>query len=161
MGALINRDGTGQKELMDLVFRDLAAVHGVTVEWLQKFYTPGDYFAWDWLRDPLTMGPSSSPVTVLALLNGCLGGYAFFGPGVYGDEDIYSQMLLPAANGKLFFAGEAASACHAYVNPLPIPSTEFPIQTLSTAGSLALWTAHGVPSTSTSTSMRKTYPRAL
>jgi len=58
LGALINRDGTGKPELIDLVFRDLAAVHGVTVEWLQQFYTPGDYFAWDWSRDPLTMGSS-------------------------------------------------------------------------------------------------------
>jgi hypothetical protein len=28
-------------------------------------------------------------------------------------RDIYSEMLQPAANGKLFFAGEATSACHA------------------------------------------------
>ena len=56
MGALMNGDGTGKPELMDLVLRDLAAVHGVTVKWLEQFYTPGDYFAWDWLHDPLTMG---------------------------------------------------------------------------------------------------------
>jgi len=55
MGALINRDGTGQPELMDLVLRDLAAVHDVTVDWLKRFYN-GEYFAWDWSRDPLTMG---------------------------------------------------------------------------------------------------------
>jgi len=58
MGALINSDGTAQPELIELVFRDLAAVHGVTVEWLQQFYTNGNCFAWDWLHDPLTMGPS-------------------------------------------------------------------------------------------------------
>jgi len=98
IGALVNRDGTGQPELIDLVLRDLAAVHGVTVEWLQQYYTPGDYFAWDWARDPLTMGA-----------------YASFGPGVYGSNDIYSEILQPAANGKLFFAGEATSACHAWV----------------------------------------------
>jgi len=44
-----------------------------------------------------------------------MGGYAFFGPGVYASNDVYSEMLLPAANGKLFFAGEATSACHAWV----------------------------------------------
>ncbi|KAF9649823.1 hypothetical protein BDM02DRAFT_3094095 [Thelephora ganbajun] len=99
LGALINVDGTARPELIDMVFRDLAAVHGVTVEWLQQFYNPGDYFAWDWLHDPLTMGAS-----------------AFFGPGVYESTDIYSEMLLPAANGKLFFAGEATSACHSWVN---------------------------------------------
>lgn len=58
LGALINTDGTGKAGLIDLVFRDLAAVHGVTVEWLQQFYTDGDYFAWDWLHDELTMGSS-------------------------------------------------------------------------------------------------------
>ncbi|KAF9645107.1 amine oxidase [Thelephora ganbajun] len=98
LGALVNTDGTARPELIDLVFHDLAAVHGVTVEWLQQFYNPGDYFAWDWLHDPLTMGA-----------------FAFFGPGVYDSTDIYSEMLLPAANGKLFFAGEATSACHAWV----------------------------------------------
>jgi hypothetical protein len=60
MGALINRDGTGQPELIDLVLRDLAAVHGVTVDWLNNYYTASDenYFAWNWLQDPLTMGLS-------------------------------------------------------------------------------------------------------
>ena len=56
--ALIGSNGTMESELIDLVFRDLAAVHGVTVEWLQQFYTPGECFAWDWLHDPLTMGSS-------------------------------------------------------------------------------------------------------
>ena len=42
-----------------------------------------------------------------------IGAFAFFGPGVYDSTDVYSQMLRPAARGKLFFAGEAASACHA------------------------------------------------
>ena len=56
MGALINSDGTARPELIELIFRDLAAVHGVTVEWLKSFYTDGDYFAWDWLHNPLTMG---------------------------------------------------------------------------------------------------------
>lgn len=44
-----------------------------------------------------------------------LGAFAFFGPGSYDKNDIYSEILQPAAHGKLFFAGEAASACHAYV----------------------------------------------
>jgi len=98
LGALIHSDGTAEPELIDLVFRNLAAVHGVHVQDIKNYYTPGDYFAWDWLHDPLTMGA-----------------FAFFGPGVYDGTDIYSQMLLPAAHGKLFFAGEATSACHAWV----------------------------------------------
>ena len=48
------------------------------------------------------------------------GGYAFFGPGVYESSDVYSEILQPAAKGKLFFAGEATSACHAYVHSLSI-----------------------------------------
>ena len=122
LGALINRDGTGKPGLIDLVFRDLAAVHGVTVDWLQKFYTAGNYFAWDWLRDPLAIGSSffvPLPAGVLTLMV-ISGGFAFFGPGVYESGDIYNEILFPAANGKLFFAGEAASVCHGYVDSLPI-----------------------------------------
>jgi hypothetical protein len=52
LGALINDDGTVKPGLMDTVFSDLAAVHGVTVDWLKAFYTEGKCFAWDWLRDP-------------------------------------------------------------------------------------------------------------
>lgn len=48
------------------------------------------------------------------------GGYASLGPGVYESGDAYSEILQPAANGKLFSAGEATGACHAYVNPLSI-----------------------------------------
>ena len=44
------------------------------------------------------------------------GAFALFGPGVYDQLDIYSEMLQPAAQGGLFFAGEATSACHAYVD---------------------------------------------
>ena len=57
MGALMNGDGTGKPGLIDLVLRDLAAVHGVTVDWLKQYYT-GEYFAWVGLHDPLTMGSS-------------------------------------------------------------------------------------------------------
>ena len=55
VSAFINRDGTVAPRFIDVVFRDLAAVHNVNVEWLRQFDT-GEYFAWDWLRDPLTMG---------------------------------------------------------------------------------------------------------
>jgi len=98
LGAHIHRDGTATKELIDMAFRDLATVHGVEVNWLRGFYTDGDYFAWDWNHDPLTMGA-----------------FAFFGPGSYDATDVYSEMLQPAARGKLFFAGEATSACHGWV----------------------------------------------
>ena len=68
MGALINGDGTAKPELIELIFRDLAAVHVVTVEWLKSFYTDGDYFAWDWLRNPLAMGSWFLSTAILTLL---------------------------------------------------------------------------------------------
>jgi len=38
-----------------------------------------------------------------------LGAFTFFSPGVFWNSDIYTQLLLSAANGKLSFAGEATS----------------------------------------------------
>ena len=58
LGALIHGDGTADQQLIDVVFRDLATVHDVAVDWLYTFYSTGNYFAWDWLHDPLTMGLS-------------------------------------------------------------------------------------------------------
>ena len=69
IGALINADGTAKPELIKVVFRDLAAVHGVSVEWLEQFYTDGDYFAWDWYQDPLTMGSRISLIVATTLMN--------------------------------------------------------------------------------------------
>ena len=46
------------------------------------------------------------------------GGFALFGPGVYENGDIFTEIIKPAANGKLFFAGEATSSCHGYVGSL-------------------------------------------
>lgn len=63
LGALIHHDGTAKPELLDLVFRDLAAVHGVSVDYIKKHYTKGDYFAWNWTHDPLTMGWYFLPTT--------------------------------------------------------------------------------------------------
>ena len=116
MSAFINRDGTVKPELINVIFRNLAAVHGVTVEWLRKFDT-GEYFAWDWLRDPLAMG-SSFYYWFFRFLMVTSGGFALFSPGVYESGDIYTEILKPAANGKLFFAGEATSSCHGYVDSL-------------------------------------------
>ena len=124
MGAFINGDGTAKPELLDVAFRDVAAVHGVTVEWLKQFYTPGDYYAWDWLHNPLTMG-SSFFQWLFCFIIVFSGAFSFFGPGVYENGDVYSEIIQPAANGKLFFAGEAASACHAYVDSLLAPGVCF------------------------------------
>ena len=71
LGALMNGDGTAKPELIEMVFRDLAAVHGVTVEWLEQFYTDGDYFAWNWYQDPLTMGSHISLIAATMFLKDC------------------------------------------------------------------------------------------
>lgn len=55
LGAFIHHDGTAEPELIDQVLHDLADIHDVDIETLNEYYT-GEYFAWDWLRDPLTMG---------------------------------------------------------------------------------------------------------
>ena len=46
------------------------------------------------------------------------GAFALFGPGVYERGDIFYEVLRPIAGGKLFFAGEATSSCHGYVDSL-------------------------------------------
>jgi len=97
LGALIGRDGQAAPKLIQMVIRDLAAVHGIDPTDIPPFDHNKDVFAWDWTHDPKTMGA-----------------YAFFGPGEFVDG-IYGQICLPAAGGKLFFAGEATSSCHAWV----------------------------------------------
>ena len=59
LSALINRDGTVEPELIDLVIRDLALVHGVSVSFIQKYFPntdPNDCFAWSWGQNKYTMG---------------------------------------------------------------------------------------------------------
>ncbi|KZS87731.1 hypothetical protein SISNIDRAFT_470756 [Sistotremastrum niveocremeum HHB9708] len=101
MSAFIDKDGTADPILIDQVFRDLANVHNVTLEYLQARFddTPSkkNFHAWNWQADPFAAGA-----------------FAFFTPGQYSDP-IYERIRAPAANGKLFFAGEHCSACHAWV----------------------------------------------
>ncbi|KAJ3510580.1 hypothetical protein NLJ89_g4592 [Agrocybe chaxingu] len=95
LGSLINTGkDTYEKQLKALVLSNLAEVHNVAVEYLEKIFV--DIHAWDWNHDPLTMGA-----------------FAFFGPGNF--EDMYTSLNRPAANGKLHFAGEALSVRHAWV----------------------------------------------
>ena len=42
-----------------------------------------------------------------------VGAFAFFGPGNFGNA--YTSLTLPAADGRLHFAGEAISVRHAWV----------------------------------------------
>lgn len=69
IGGLVHLDGTAKPALIDLVFRNLAAVHGLEVDDIKQYYTDGDYFAWDWTHDPLTMGWYFHQITASTLLN--------------------------------------------------------------------------------------------
>ncbi|KZS88540.1 FAD/NAD(P)-binding domain-containing protein [Sistotremastrum niveocremeum HHB9708] len=99
LSALIRPGGKADPSLIPLVLRDLSAVHKVSYKFLTDRFdnTPENYHAWSWIQDPLTAGA-----------------FAFFGPGEYSDP-MYPKLRAPAARGKLFFAGEALSACHAWV----------------------------------------------
>ncbi|KZS88538.1 FAD/NAD(P)-binding domain-containing protein [Sistotremastrum niveocremeum HHB9708] len=98
LGALI-KDGKADPLLVELVIRDLAALHNVADTYIwNRFVNDGtNIFAWDWLHNPYTCGA-----------------FALFGPGEFADS-IFTQINKPAANGKLFFAGEALSSCHGWV----------------------------------------------
>ena len=71
LSALILPDGTVKPELLDLVFRNLATIHSVTVDYIKENYDnkPENCFAWDWVHDPLAMGWCLPCVTVFVLLN--------------------------------------------------------------------------------------------
>jgi hypothetical protein len=58
LSALINRDGTVDPDLVDLVLRDLAQVHKVQVSFIQQYYNgdPSSCFAWSWGQNKFTMG---------------------------------------------------------------------------------------------------------
>jgi len=94
LGALINSGEDAATRLKDLVLRDLAAVHGLEVDFLKDQYV--EHFAFDWTHDPLTQGA-----------------YAFFGPGEF--STVYDSLTSFAADGRLHFAGEALSIRHAWV----------------------------------------------
>jgi len=93
LGALIDdKDGDGR--LKELVLKDLADIHDVTVDYLREQLI--ECKAWSWSHNPYTMGA-----------------FAFFGPGKF--QDPYFSLNTPAANGFLHFAGEAISVRHAWV----------------------------------------------
>ncbi|KDQ16660.1 hypothetical protein BOTBODRAFT_30577 [Botryobasidium botryosum FD-172 SS1] len=88
-------DTAEEKLLIDLVLNDLTALHGFDdPEFLREQYV--DHLAWNWAADP-----------------NATGGFAMFGPSQFGD--VYASCGQPAAGGRLFFAGEALSENHAWV----------------------------------------------
>jgi monoamine oxidase len=82
-----------EQVLLDQIYGDLAALHGVTVDYLRKETV--DYHAFDWYHNPYTMGA-----------------YAHFAPGQFGT--LFTDIVHPAGYGRFHFAGEVASHHHGW-----------------------------------------------
>ncbi|EKM51142.1 uncharacterized protein PHACADRAFT_199975 [Phanerochaete carnosa HHB-10118-sp] len=90
---LMQSEDRMRRRLLD----DLAEVHRFNAD--GREFLEGQVesiYPYSWNSDPNTMGS-----------------YAFFGPGDF--SDLYPHLTRPAANGRLHFAGEVASARHAWV----------------------------------------------
>jgi len=89
------KDTVEEKILLNMIMNDLAVVHNVPLDDIWDEFL--DYHPWDWYSDPLA-----------------LGAFAWFGPGQF--KEIYPSITLPASKKqRLFFAGDATSACHGWV----------------------------------------------
>ena len=83
-----------EKVLLEQIYEDLAALHGVTVGQLQDGTL--DYHAFNWDHNPYTMGA-----------------FAQFAPGEF--STFFADIVLSAGNGRFHFGGEVASHHHAGV----------------------------------------------
>ena len=85
----------GEDELKALLIHDLALLHPqVTEAQLNGWYVT--HQSWAWSHDPYTSGA-----------------FALFGPGQFAS--LYPYLTRPTADSKFYFAGEAASAHHAWI----------------------------------------------
>lgn len=84
-----------ERELIDLLFRDLANLHGANEKDLRELYM--DHYAHNWFEDPNANGA-----------------FALFGAGQF--SNMYPSISRPAAyNDRLNLIGEATSVHHAWV----------------------------------------------
>ncbi|THU91424.1 FAD/NAD(P)-binding domain-containing protein, partial [Dendrothele bispora CBS 962.96] len=97
-GLISSSDPEARNVLKDLVFRDLIAIHNLDPKEGYKFLEDQfvDWYPFSWVTASNT-----------------LGAYAFFGPGQF--KNVYRYLTIPAAKGRLYFAGEAISPRHAWV----------------------------------------------
>ncbi|KAF8636250.1 hypothetical protein AX16_011020 [Volvariella volvacea WC 439] len=94
-GLMRGRDTPEEKVMLDLVMRDLAAVHKVDVNMLWDQFE--DYFPWDFYRDQFQ-----------------LGAFCQFGPNQF--KYTYPYVTQPASKDQRFhFAGDATSTFHGWV----------------------------------------------
>jgi hypothetical protein len=92
LGSLVASD---EIQLLQQIFIDLARLHPqVTVAQLREWYI--DHKSWAWSNDANTSGA-----------------FALFGPGQF--TTMYPTLIKSAGGGKVFFAGEATSAHHAWI----------------------------------------------
>ena len=84
-----------EKVLLEQIYKDLAALHGVNVDYLVGETL--DYHAFYWYQCPWTMGS-----------------FANFEPGQF--STLFPAIVQPTPNGRFHFAGELASYHHAWVS---------------------------------------------
>ncbi|KAF9057128.1 hypothetical protein BJ165DRAFT_9229 [Panaeolus papilionaceus] len=83
-----------EQVLLERIYQDLSILHDVPITQLKDDTL--DYHAFDWYSNPYTMGA-----------------FAMFNPGQF--STFYKSVLGPAARGRFHFAGEVASAHHAWI----------------------------------------------
>ncbi|KAH6906827.1 L-amino acid oxidase [Coprinopsis sp. MPI-PUGE-AT-0042] len=103
LGGLMKGRGTPEeKTMLDLVMRDLAAVHKIDVKELWDEFE--DYFPWDFYRDEFQLGSNIR----------ALGAFCQFSPGQF--EHVYPHVCQPGSKQQRFyFAGDACSTFHGWV----------------------------------------------
>ncbi|EAU89602.1 L-amino acid oxidase [Coprinopsis cinerea okayama7 len=94
-GLMKGRDTPEERVMLELVMRDLAALHNKDVDELWDQYE--DYYPWDFYRDEFQ-----------------LGAFCQFGPGQFAN--VYPHVTQPASTKQRFhFAGDACSTFHGWV----------------------------------------------
>ncbi|PHH90838.1 hypothetical protein CDD83_2504 [Cordyceps sp. RAO-2017] len=83
-----------RERIVDITLHNLAQTHNVTYDFLRSQYI--DSHLWDWYDG-----------------QDAVGGFAIFGPDEY--SSVMPALMMPAANGRLHFAGEALSSGHAWI----------------------------------------------
>lgn len=84
----------GAEVLVNLTLANLAALHGVSFEYLWSEFE--DYHVQAWYQSEYAVGA-----------------FAMFGPGQYGNMMPY--LTVPAADGHLHWAGDALSSGHGWI----------------------------------------------
>ncbi|KAG8835722.1 hypothetical protein FRC17_001513 [Serendipita sp. 399] len=132
LGALMRgHDSPEEKVLLGLIMKDLSVIHNKPLRELEEQYI--DHHAWDWYANSGTLGKlwNAPPIRCTTSDHGVLGAFAWFGPGNYISlgvdtqiltrnlgqfREVYPHLTMPASSKqRLFFAGDATSACHGWV----------------------------------------------